>query len=134
MGTKNYEKGFGCVEFYFRRSRDADLRWRIYGLSKVYRRKAYGKDIGNYFWNFLDGGEGMGNVWVGSGVSLIFIGIFWEFSGRGKRLTSTLVYTSLVCLSFSACRALCRWTGVGHCAMDRSLHLLVHVHRVYGGL
>jgi hypothetical protein len=24
----------------------------------------------------LDGGEGMGNVWVGSGVSLIFIGIF----------------------------------------------------------
>jgi hypothetical protein len=49
MGTKNYEKGFGCVEFYFRRSRDADLRWRIYGLSKVYRRKAYGKDIGNYF-------------------------------------------------------------------------------------
>ena len=29
---------------------------------------------------FLDGGEGVGKVWVGFGVVLIFIGIFWDFS------------------------------------------------------
>ena len=27
---------------------------------------------------FLDGGEGVGKVWVGFGVALIFIGIFWK--------------------------------------------------------
>jgi hypothetical protein len=27
----------------------------------------------------LDGGEGTGNVWVGSGVALVFLGICWEF-------------------------------------------------------
>ena len=31
---------------------------------------------------FLDGGEGVGKVWVGFGVVLIFIGIFWDFSGN----------------------------------------------------
>jgi hypothetical protein len=36
---------------------------------------------------FLDGGEGVGKVWVGFRVALIFIGIFWNFSRKGKRLS-----------------------------------------------
>jgi hypothetical protein len=70
-------------------------------------------------------------VWVGSRVALVVIGIFWDFSGRGKGLTHTPVYTFLVCLAFSTRRALCRWTDVGHCAVDRLPVLLVYVHRVY---
>jgi hypothetical protein len=27
----------------------------------------------------LDGGEGVGKVWVGFEVALVFIGIFWKF-------------------------------------------------------
>jgi len=39
--TKNYEKGYGCVGFDFRRifveeSSDSELGWWIYGSSKVY--------------------------------------------------------------------------------------------------
>ena len=30
----------------------------------------------------LDGGEVVVKVWVGFGVALIFIGIFWDFSGN----------------------------------------------------
>jgi hypothetical protein len=92
MGTKKYEKGYGCVGFYFRRflveeSRDADLRWKIYGLSKVYRRKAYGKDIENYFWNFRwwrRHGKCLGRLWSVSNIYRNFLGFFW----KGKRAYS----------------------------------------------
>ena len=36
----------------------------------------------------LDGGEVVVKVWVGFGVTLVFLEIFWDFSGKGKRTYS----------------------------------------------
>jgi hypothetical protein len=56
---------------------------------------------------FLDGGEGVEKVWVGFRVALIFIGIFWDFSGKRKRLTLISRVRFWVHLRFLSCRALC---------------------------
>ena len=84
MDTKNYEKGYEYTRFDFRRLlveefRDSELGWWIYGSSRFIEGRRMARIL-EIISGILDGGEGVGKVWVGFGVVLIFIGIFWDFS------------------------------------------------------
>jgi hypothetical protein len=43
--------------------------------------------LGNYS-GILDGGKGVGNIWIGSRMTLVHLGIFQDYSGMGKRAYS----------------------------------------------
>jgi hypothetical protein len=45
------------------------------------------------FPEFLGGGKVVEKAWVGCGVALVFVGIFWEFFGGRKRGRQLSVYT-----------------------------------------
>ena len=54
MGTKNYDKGYGCVGFDFRRFLVKGLRDSKLGRrgSKFIGKMANGKETWKLFWNF----------------------------------------------------------------------------------
>jgi hypothetical protein len=52
-------------------------------ITKGLLEKSVSMAFRKYFWNFWEWRR-RGDVWVDFGVALIFIGIFWDFSGKGK--------------------------------------------------
>jgi len=113
MDIKNYEKGHEYTRFDFRRLlveefQDSELGWWIYGSSRFIEGRRMARIL-EIISGILDGGEGVGKVWVGFGVALVFLENFLE---REKA-------------HFNILRRLRCAPGL-FCAMDWSVDPLVH--------
>jgi hypothetical protein len=111
MGTKNYEKGYGCVGFNFRRFLVEELQ-----DSEL-----------NYFWNFRwwrRHEKDLDRLWSGSSIFRNFLGFFW----KGEKGLHSCVHLPGACTVFYLAQLLvCTFSlsNVGfawHCSMNRLFH------------
>ena len=106
MGTKNQGRdmsGQGLIleDFWWKNQgfwswdgKDTDRLW-------VIKKSVYGKGM-ETICGIWDSEKEVGKVWVGSRVTLVYLGIFWDFSERDKAYLHSPVYASRVYVAYSS--------------------------------